>query len=81
MNDFERSQARRFKENQDNMKDPAYAAAYEAAQRRKKEKERTEEILQNYAANGFYRPPTSEQKPKEKTAEEMRMDNILKHFS
>lgn len=81
MNDFEREQARRFKKHQENMKDPAYKAAYEAAQRRKKEKERTEEILQNYAANGFYRPPMSEQKPKEKTAEEMRRDNILKHFS
>lgn len=81
MNDFERSQARRFKENQDNMKDPAYAAAYEAAQRRKKEKERTEEILKNYTANGFYRPPMFEQKPKEKTAEEMRREDILKHFS
>ena len=45
MNDFERSQARRFKENQDNMKDPAYAAAYEAAQQRKKERKRREEIL------------------------------------
>ena len=81
VNDFERSQARRFKENQDNMKDPAYAVAYEAAQRRKKEKERTEEILKNYTANGFYRPPTFEQKPKEKTAEEMRLEDILKHFS
>lgn len=81
MNDFERSQARRFKENQDNMKDPAYAAAYEAAQRRKKERERSEEILRNYAANGFYRPPMPEEKPKVKTAEEMRRENILKHFS
>ncbi len=81
MNDFERSQARRFKENQDNMKDPAYAAAYEAAQQRKKERERSEEILKGYAENGFYRPPMPEEKPKEKTAEEMRRENILKHFS
>lgn len=81
MNDFEREQARRFKKHQESMKDPAYKAAYEAAQRRKKEKERSEEILRGYAANGFYRPPTFEQKPKEKTAEEMRRDDILKRFS
>lgn len=81
MNDFERSQARRFKENQDNMKDPAYAAAYEAAQQRKKERERSEEILKGYAENGFYRPPMLEEKPKKKTAEEMRMQDILDRFS
>ncbi len=81
MNDFEREQARRFKMHQDNMNDSAYAAAYEAAQRRKKERERSEEILRNYAANGFYRPPMPEEKPKEKTAEEMRRDDILKRFS
>lgn len=81
MNDFEREQARRFKMHQDNMNDSAYAAAYEAAQRRKKERERSEEILRGYAANGFYRPPMPEEKPKEKTAEEMRRDDILKRFS
>lgn len=83
VNDFERSQARRFKENQDNMKDPAYAAAYEAAQRRKKERERSEEILKYYSGNGCLPPSLSEEKPEKKprTAEQMRMDDILRHFS
>lgn len=81
MTSYELEVARKAKAHRENMKSPAYRAAYEAAQRRKKEKERTEEILKNYTANGFYRPPTFEQKPKEKTAEEMRREDILKHFS
>lgn len=81
MTSYELEVARKVKAHRENMKSPAYRAAYEAAQRRKKEKERSEEILRGYAANGFYRPPTFEQKPKEKTAEEMRRDDILKRFS
>lgn len=81
MNSYELEQARRYKKHQENMKDPDYAAAYEAAQRRKKERERSEEILRGYAANGFFRPQMPEKKPKEKSAEELRRDDILKHFS
>lgn len=81
MTSYELEVARKAKAHRENMKSPAYRAAYEAAQRRKKERERSEEILRNYAANGFYRPPMPEEKPKVKTAEEMRRENILKHFS
>ncbi len=80
MNEYELSQARRLKKHQEAMRDPVYAAAYKVAQRRKKERERSEEILKSYAQNGFYHPPTQEE-PKEKTAQEMRMNDILKHFS
>ena len=81
MTSYELEVARRAKAHRENMKDPAYRAAYEAAQQRKKERERSEEILKGYAENGFYRPPMPEEKPKKKTAEEMRRENILKHFS
>lgn len=81
MNSYELEQARKYKKHQENMKNPAYAAAYAAGQRKKKERERREEILRGYAANRFYRPPMPEEKPKEKTAEEMRMQDILDHFS
>lgn len=81
MTSYELEVARKAKAHQENMKDPAYRAAYEAAQQRKKERERSEEILKGYTENGFYRPPMPEEKPKKKTAEEMRMQDILDHFS
>lgn len=83
MNEYELSQARKLKKHQEAMRDPVYAAAYEAAERRRKERERSEEILKYYAGNGCLPPSLSEEKPEEnpKTAEQMRMDDILKHFS
>lgn len=81
MNSYELEIARKTKANQENMKKPAYRATYEAAQRRKKERERSEEILRGYTANGFYRLPMPEEKPKEKSAEELRREDILKMFS
>lgn len=81
MNNWELECARKWHKNQENMKDPAYATAYAEAQRRKKEREKSEEILNNFAANGFYRPPIPEEKPKEKTAADMRHEEIKKLFS
>ena len=83
MNSYELEQAQRYKKHQENMKSPVYRAAYETAQRRKKERERGEEILKYYSGNGCLPPSLSQEKAEEKprAAEQMRMDDILKHFS
>lgn len=81
MNSHELEQARSLQKHKENMKDPAYATAYAEAQRRKKEREKSEEILNNFATNGFYRPALSDDESKEKTAAEMRHEEIVKLFS
>lgn len=83
MNSYELEQARRYKKHQENMKYPVYRAAYEEAERRRKERERSEEILKYYSGNGCLPPSLSEEKPEKKprTAEQMRMDDLLKKFS
>lgn len=81
MNSWEREQARKLLKTQELLKTPEGRAIYESSKRKAEEEKRRKETLDNYAQNGFYRPPVPEENLKTRTENEMRMDNILKNFS
>lgn len=81
MTDFERQKARRLLKQQELSKTQAGKRILEHNKKRAEEERKRKEVLDNWAMNGFYRPPVPEKEPTEKTAEQTRRDDILKHFS
>lgn len=81
MNDYERSLAVALMAHQKNMENPDYVKAYKEMERRKREREKSEEALKKFGVNGACPPPEAGEKQKEKTAAEMRHDEIVKLFA
>lgn len=80
MNEYERSQARAYQREAELLKTPEGKAALEYAKRRQEEERQRNAILDSWWGPNGYKPPMPESKPKAKTAEEMRMEDILKNF-
>lgn len=77
MNSWELKQCRREQKHREMMKDPVYKAAYEAGKRRANEQKHLEEVMKMYEPG--YVPLLPEMK-REKTAEEARMESVLKNY-
>lgn len=80
MNSYEREKARDFLRHQENMQDPEYARAYQEMQRRKKEREATTEALKRYELGWDTSPQVENTEPKEKTAQDMRKEELTSLF-
>lgn len=83
MNDYERECARRILQQRELSKTPEGRAALEYARKKREENERRNKILETWGEYGYYISPDQEKELKQvqKTAAEMRRDDILKHFS
>lgn len=79
MNSWEREKAKSILRHQENMKDPAYAKAYEEMQRRKKEMEAGEKALKRFEL-GWDFPPKAKEEPKQKSDAEMRHEELTSLF-
>lgn len=78
MNSYERTIAQKNLKHMEGLKDPAYRAAYEEMQRRKKEREATAEALKRFELG--WSSPQVEKEPKEKTDAEMRKEELTSLF-
>ena len=79
MNAYQREEMRRYHKQQESMKDPACQVALAYAKQKTNGDKKREEILKMYSPD--YSPQIPESEPKEKTAEEMHRDNILKNYN
>ncbi len=83
MNEYEREKARQHLKRMELSKTPEGRAALEYARKKREENERRNKILETWGEYGYYISPDQEKELKQvqKTAAEMRRDDILKHFS
>ena len=83
MNDYEKNQARQFLKKRELLKTPEGRAALEYARKKHEENEKRNKALESWGEYGYYISPDQEKELKQvqKTAAQMRRDDILKHFS
>lgn len=83
MDNWEREEARRILKERELSKTPEGRAALEYAKKKREENEKRNKILEVWGRHGYYISPDQEKELKQvqKTAADMRKQDLIEHFS